>query len=245
VSLGRGRRPQARKLRDAKEALYHEHIVEVAERTFAAQGFEATRMQDIAAAAGVSLAKLYQFYPSKDRLYRGVVLIRDREMLNGFLERWGHVLQAPQSVEQVLLLLETHLQFLLDHTDYLRLLLREGYAWYSRAAQPTSEEQGMWDRGVANISMVLAWGIKEGFFTPCDYLQQARMIMTVQQTRLANWVMDDMRQPHEAVIAQVRADFVRICCQPAVAAKLLSRDGAGLSAGTSERIAALRRELAR
>src|SRR5262245_29700535 len=81
VSLGRGRRPQARKLRDAKEALYHEHIVEVAERTFAAQGFEATRMQDIAAAAGVSLAKLYQFYPSKDKLYRGVFLIRDREML--------------------------------------------------------------------------------------------------------------------------------------------------------------------
>ena len=245
VSLGRGRRPQARKLRDAKEALYHDHIVEVAEHIFAERGFNETRMQDIAAAAGVSLAKLYQFYPSKDKLYRGVFLIRDRQMLDGFLGRWGHVVQSPQSIEQVLLLLETHLQFLLNHPDYLRLLLREGYAWYSRAAQPTSEEQRMWDRGVANISMVLAWGIKEGFFTPCDYREQAHMIMTVQQTRLANWVMGEMRQPHETVIAQIRADFVRICCRPEVAARLLSRDGSGLAAGTSERIAGLRQALQR
>src|SRR5438105_4115295 len=100
-ALGRGRPPQARKLRDAKDALYREHIVEVAERTFAEQGFVATRMQDIAAAAGVSLAKLYQFYPGKDELYRGVLLVRDREMLDAFLERWSSIVGAPQSVEQV------------------------------------------------------------------------------------------------------------------------------------------------
>ena len=39
--LGRGRKPQARKLRDAKDAAYRAHIIEVAERTFAAQNFAA------------------------------------------------------------------------------------------------------------------------------------------------------------------------------------------------------------
>ena len=242
VSLGRGRRPQARKLRDAKDALYRNHIVEVAERAFAGQGFADTRMQDIAATAGVSLAKLYEFYPSKDELYRGVLVIRDREMLGRFLERWGHVVAAPESVEQVLLIMETHLQFLLDHTHYLRLLLREGYAWYSRAAQPTSEEQRMFDRGVANISMVLTWGIKQGLFSPGNLVDKARMILTAQQTRFANWAMDDMRAPHAEVIAHIQADFVRICCRPAVGAELLSEDGAGLAPATLERITALRQQ---
>src|SRR3569623_1794934 len=64
VQLGRGRRPQARKLRDAKDAMYREHIMEVAERIFADQGFANTKMQDIAAVAGISLGTLYQSYES-------------------------------------------------------------------------------------------------------------------------------------------------------------------------------------
>ena len=51
VRLGRGRRPLQRRLRDAKDALYRQHILEVAETIFAQHGFAATKMQTIAAKA--------------------------------------------------------------------------------------------------------------------------------------------------------------------------------------------------
>lgn len=241
--LGRGRKPQARKLRDAKDAAYRAHIVEVAERAFAEQGFTDTRMQDIAATAGVSLAKLYEFYPSKDALHRGVLVLRDREMLERSQQRIARVMQVLDSVEHVLLLLETHLHYLLDHPDYLRMQLRQGYAWYSLAASPTREEQQMWDRGVAAIGLVLGWGVKAGFFRPGHPAEQARMILSAQQTRVANWVMDDMRQSHDEVIAQVQADFVRTCCRPAIVVRLLTEDGSGLTDAALRRIAQLRNAL--
>jgi hypothetical protein len=45
------------------------------------------------------------------------------------------------------------------------------------------------------------------------------------------------------VIARIQADFVRVCCRPAVVAKMLADDGAGLRPETQERIAALRTQL--
>jgi AcrR family transcriptional regulator len=81
VRLGRGRRPLQRRLRDAKDALYRQHILEVAETIFAQHGFAATKMQTIAAKAGVSLATLYQAYANKQALHRSILIERDRQML--------------------------------------------------------------------------------------------------------------------------------------------------------------------
>ncbi len=238
VRLGRGRRPQSRKLRDAKDALYREHIMEVAEQIFAETGFADARMQDIAAAAGISLATLYQSHPGKQELHRALLIARDRQMLEQVEARWRHA-AVPDSVEQVLLLMETHLRFLLDHPHYLRMQLKEGYAWYHRAAQPTAAERDMWERGLKNIEAVLAWGVARKLFATGNPVDQARMMMAMQQTRFANWVMDGMRAPQAEVIGHIQADFVRLCCRPAIAARLLADDGAGLNAKTQARIRAL------
>ncbi len=244
VRMGRGRRPLTRKLRDAKDALYRQHIIDAAERIFSQQGFQSTRMQDVAAAAGISLATLYQSFPGKEELHRSILVSRDQEMLDKIQARWGPALQRPQSVEHVLLLMETHLHFLLEHPEYLQMQLRDGYAWYSRAAQPTAAEQQMWERGLANMSGVLAWGAAAGYFNPGDHADQARLLLAMQQTRFANWVMDGMRAAHTDVVVQIQADFVRLCCLPGVAAKLLAADGAGLNPKTLARIRTLAGQLA-
>lgn len=235
VKLGRGRRPQATKLRDARDALYREHIMEVAERIFAEQGFANTKMQDIATAAGISLATLYQSYASKQELHRGLLIERDRQMVAQVAAR-QQSLRVPQSVEDVLWSMEAHLHFMLEHPDYLRMQLQEGHAWYHRAAQPTKDEQQMWDRGLAVLQQVFAWGIQQGLLSPGDIGHQARLLMATQQTRLANWVTDGMREAHAAVIARVQADFVRQFCRPEVVLRLLSADGAGLNEKTLKRI---------
>jgi len=121
------------------------------------------------------------------------------------------------------------------------MLLRTGYAWYDRAAQPTAAEQQMWERGLSNIEQVLRWGAAQGYFNAGAPADQARVLIAAQQTRFANWVLDGRRQPHAEVIAQIQADFVRLCCRPRVATRLLAEDGAGLAPQALERIRALAR----
>jgi AcrR family transcriptional regulator len=242
VRLGRGRRPLQRRLRDAKDALYRQHIQEVAETLFARQGFAATKMQTIAARAGVSLATLYQAYANKKALHRSILIERDRQMLAVVEAHSGPGAATPQSVEQVLMFMSMHLQFLLNHADYLRLQLQEGYAWYHNAARPTCDEQLMWEQGLRQMMRVLAWGMQRKFFSPGDPADLTRLVLVHQQTRLANWVMAGMREPHASVIARIQADFVRMFCVPKQIARLLSPDGAALNAKTLQKIRSLAAE---
>lgn len=232
----RGRRPQSRDLRAAKDALYREHILEVAEEIFAEQGYSQAKMKDIASAAGISLGTLYQSYPGKAELYRGLLIARDTEMFNTAMARGQQVLQGLESIEQLLWMTQAHVRFLLDNPNYLRMQLQEGYAWYHSAARPSSDEQQLWERGIEVIVYTFNWGQQKGLFVIGDPEDQARLMMAMQQTRLANWVIGDMQAPHEEVVAHVQADFVRNFCLPSVAAKLLTEDGARLNEATLERI---------
>lgn len=56
--------------RTAKEAA----IVDAATRLFGEHGYEATRTAQIAAAAGVTERTLFRYFPSKEKLYRRVML---------------------------------------------------------------------------------------------------------------------------------------------------------------------------
>lgn len=239
VKMGRGRRPSAQRLQDAKDELYREHIMEVAERIFAEQGFTNTKMQDIASAAGISLGRLYLSYPGKAELHRGLLIERDRQMLNSVLGQRKGLLLAPTSVEEFLCFMETHLYFLLQHPNYLRMQLQEGHAWYHQAAQPTAEEQQMWDRGLKVMEQAFTWGMSRKLFSPAVAGHQARMLLSLQQTRLANWVMEGMVEAQESVVRRIQADFVRLFCRPEFGVKLLSADGAGLSEKTIQKIRAL------
>jgi AcrR family transcriptional regulator len=236
---GRRRTQAAQALRAAKDALSREHILDAAERVFADGGFTSARMQDVAREAGVSLATLYQFYPGKRELHRAVLIARDNEMLNAVLLKVQASLERPQSLVQMLWVQRSHLQFLLEHTNYLRMILQEGYAWYHSAAQPTSDEQQLWERGIDVIEQVFAWGVAEGHLVGGNGADQARMVLALQQTRLANWVAAGMGEARVAVIERILADFVRQFCRPAVALGLLTEDGANLKPAVLAQIAAL------
>ncbi|MDP3859061.1 MAG: helix-turn-helix domain-containing protein [Stagnimonas sp.] len=240
VRLGRGRRPQTAKVRDARDAAYREHIFEVAEKLFAEQGFDNTRMQDIAAAAGISLGTLYQSYPGKRELHRGLLTGRDQQMLDAVVLRQKTMARSTAGgMERILWMLEANLRFLLQHPDYLRMHLHEGHAWYNRAADGTQDQDEVWTRGQALMEQVFNWGMAEGWFSPGVPAHMARLVVVNQQTRLANWVIDGLHAPHEQVLAQIQADFVRLFCTPAVIARLLSGDGSGLSEQTLQTLRAM------
>jgi AcrR family transcriptional regulator len=242
VKLGRGRRPQARKLRDAKDALYREHIMGVAEKIFAEQGFQNTRMSDIAAAAGISLGTLYQSYEGKHELHRAVLIARDTQMFNLVMSKAQTGLLPLKCVEQILVLMESHIGFMIDNPSYLRMQVQEGHAWYALAAHPTKDEQQMWERGVGFIGQVYEWGVKQGFFSPANAEYQAVSMIAMQQTRLANWVMSGMKESKAKVIARIQADYVRLYCRPHIIARMLTEDGSDLTTATFGKIAELNRQ---
>lgn len=216
--------------------MYREHIMAVAEGLFSEDGFENTKMQDIASAAEISLGTLYHTCKSKNELYRQLLIMRDRQMLEVVMGKGMQLLEQPESVAQLLWLTDAQIRFLLEHDSYLRIQLQEGYAWYHPSAQPSKDEQGMWEQGLRFIEKLLEWGIEKNLFVPGNTSDHARMIITMQQTRLANWVIDDMRETHDKVIAHVQADFIRQFCRPEVATGMLSADGAGLSDDTLARL---------
>lgn len=215
-------------LKAAREALNRSHILETAESVFAEHGYAATRMQDIAKVAGMSLNTLYQSYPGKAELHRAILVARDEQMFNAVLDS-GHAL-PPASIEDLLRLMQVHLRFLLEHPDYLKMQLQEGRAWYHSAARPSDAEQALWERGLQMMAAVFEHGMGQGWFFPQDAQEQARMMLALQQARLSNWMAAGMVESHESVIKKALADFVRQFCSAEQAARLLKNDRSNLVA---------------
>ena len=64
-------------------------ILDAAVRVFAAQGYEASRVGDVAKEAGVAYGLVYHYYASKDAVLEAV-----------FREAWGRLLAAVALAEQ-------------------------------------------------------------------------------------------------------------------------------------------------
>ncbi len=99
-----------------------EHILDAAERLFAAQGFTATTIKHIGHAAGVNTALLYYYFEDKERLYRAVL----QRLVSGLVSRTSLPLQAeaPPSVK-IRGFIEAQVQTFMTKPDLPRLFMRE------------------------------------------------------------------------------------------------------------------------
>jgi AcrR family transcriptional regulator len=98
-----------------------EQLLDVGRTLFAAKGFEATSIEEIAARAGVSKPVVYEHFGGKEGLYAVVV---DREM-SDLLDRLTTALVADHPrklVEQAALALLTYIE---EETDGFRILSRD------------------------------------------------------------------------------------------------------------------------
>lgn len=110
-----------------------EMIIEAATRLFHAQGFHATSMDEIGAAAGITGPGLYRHFPSKDDI---LLAVFDRiwELLRGAIERTADL--PPGDALEVLI--DAHTTLALDQGEALMLLvgeLRHVPDYYRRAAE--------------------------------------------------------------------------------------------------------------
>jgi AcrR family transcriptional regulator len=91
-----------------RTAFTEKKILDAAEVAFARRGLAGTRVREIAEAAGVNGATLYNYFPSKDALYEAV-LDRGMRPLSELLVAFSAGPRVPESTQQVVRAVMRHL----------------------------------------------------------------------------------------------------------------------------------------
>lgn len=111
----------------------YDGILEAARNVFARRGFHQAPIREIARTAGLSLAGLYHYVGGKDELLF-LVLDRALDTLLGALDR--ALASAATAEAKLLALVETHLDFGLQHATSLKIINRD----YELLAEPARSE---------------------------------------------------------------------------------------------------------
>jgi AcrR family transcriptional regulator len=195
--------------RRARNDVYRQHIVEAAERVFAERGFEAAKVQDISAAAGLSMGTIYAIFPGKTELHRAILEERGRELLALAQEAAGGDVPPRAALDR---LIEVYIDYFVAHPDFLRLHLRSGSSW---ALGPTgSEVQARHWRDVHTLQAdVFRRGVAEGVFVDEDPGHLARLFSVMDQVLLAGWVAAGMQENRDRLVRRLQEQVERSFCR--------------------------------
>jgi AcrR family transcriptional regulator len=200
------RLPARARLRQAKQALYREAIVDAAERVFAKHGYDAAKVQAVAKEAGVSLAKLYETFPKKSDVFRAV----QADRLQTLMARVGaDVLAADTPLERLRRGIEGYLRFHMEHPMFLRVQLQERVPWGTTDEQRTPEQTRAWTAGLEMMKASFAEGMRDGTFVQDDPELCARTVTAMSQVRLAQWIARGQEETPDEVAEAALAQILR------------------------------------
>lgn len=194
------------RMKAAKDELYRQVIIEAAESVFADGGYDEAKVTEIAEKAGVSLGTLYKVFEGKADLHAAVHARRAEEIyetaaaaLTTFDSPFSLMLRAA----------EAYVRFQAEHPSYLRMVLREGYAWSEPIGLPHTHQRAVWEKGIELAANVLSEGIGAGELQPGPPERHARMLIAIMQILLADWVARGMVEPPGRLAADVLDTLVR------------------------------------
>jgi AcrR family transcriptional regulator len=221
MQLGSKARATARKnarasVRARRADLYRSVVLEAAERVFAERGFADARMQEIAAAAGLSLATLYGVFPGKAELFDAIHERRGRELL----EHAARVDSGLGLRKALLAGVRGYVGYLIEHPAFLRMQLHDGAAW--AMPEPTFRSQAQraaWTEGIRRMAELLREGSAAGEFVAEDPTVMAKTMIAMHQVALADWIERGGGESREALLGRIVAQVERAFCRPERARK--------------------------
>lgn len=196
--------------------MYKEHILDAAESIFAEHGYETSKVQSVATAAGVSLATLYGVFETKWDLYRAVHERRTRNLHEHVRERGA---SQEDLVDRMLDGIAAYVEFHMAHPSYLRMHLREQHIWSTSVTLRSPEQIDAWQRGLEMMIKAFTLGQEAGVYHGDESpLLMARTTLAMHQVRLGDWVDRGMVESPDAIIAAVKRQFIRAFCTEATRA---------------------------
>ncbi len=172
-------------------------ILDAAVRVFAAQGYDASRVGDVAREAGVAYGLVYHYYDSKEAVLEAV-----------FREAWGRLLTAValaeetggNAAEQLELVVKIVLRAWRDDPDLVRLLVRE--VTRNPHIQDELDEIG---QAFASLERMVRRGQADGAFrAELDPKLAAWMLYGALEEVLTGWVLGQLPDDAAAVSAAER-----------------------------------------
>lgn len=160
-------------------------ILQAAVRTFAAKGYHAARVSDIAREAGVAYGLVYHYYESKETLLEAI-----------FKETWGAMIETVRSVEQldepaperVRKVSEIVLRTWKRDPDLVRVLVRE----VTRSAQAQKETKDI-DLAHQALQRIVEDGQQRGEFrTDVDARLTATIWYGALEEILTGWAFGQL-----------------------------------------------------
>jgi AcrR family transcriptional regulator len=165
-------------------------IVESAGRLFGRHGYDGARLDDVAAAAGVTKPILYRHFDSKKALYL-TVLERHRDDLSGF----AHVIPSEGPVKQrVRAVLEVWLDYVETHAYAWRMLFRDS----GGGADVQAFRVEVHDRARAVLVEMIRSLADEPI--PRRELEPLAELMSMGMAALVLWWLDNPRASRAAVL---------------------------------------------
>ncbi len=133
-------------------------LLDAALRVFAEQGVRAARMEDVAAAAGVSRATLYYHFRSREALLEALLL----DGVDGLAEAVTGTIEAGGAVEDVV---AAAIRYFAEHAGLVRLLVTELWAL---PEEPGRLAARLEEAVVGPLADRIAEGIARGELRHCE-----------------------------------------------------------------------------
>lgn len=179
-------------------------ILDAAVRAFAARGYHACRVGDIAEEAGVAYGLVYHYFPSKEAVLEAI-----------FRETWGALLEAIREQEEsddpaevkVRKVAAIVLRSWRDDPDLVRVLVRE----VTRSPH-LSDEVDEISAAFAALERIVRGGVEAGTFRDdVDVRLAAWMLYGALEEILTGWVLGQLPDGDEDVAAAEKGVADVIC----------------------------------
>ena len=195
----------AARAKSAKASMYRSLVVASAEHLFATRGYERTKIQDIAAASGLSLGTLYSVFDGKADIFEAI----HDERLGELFALAGEAVGAEGSaVDRLLDGNRVFVRWLTEHTDFLVIHLANS-AWAFNPTDATEGQVTAWRRGIDLIAAVLEQAMREGDAHEGDPTISARLMVSIQQVFMSAWVEHRMVDEPDVLAGRIEQQLRR------------------------------------
>ena len=174
--------------RKEREYLAHrEEILSAAEKVFAAKGFFATTMSDIARKAEFGTGTLYNYFKSKEELYFTLIDAKVEE-----INRLGNaeLSKKTSALDRIRKALGLQFEFIERNRDFFRIYISER----SRFEWTVKDElgKGLHEKMVTYIHIlaeVMRQGIEEGQFKSMNAIDLAHALVGIVNSFVFEWLI--------------------------------------------------------